>query len=186
MDQGNFRKQESVLNEFRHSCLGRIIICASIVAVLLVIAALTNPSSKRLEAATKDNIRQSIESNDSINVDWTDVLVSCIGNTFSSADGPVNRERWDWFFKRSRNRVSFTDHTFYSTVEIINGTMIEPEVCSIGIFGMVIPIVNFNRFLLRDEPLQDKPGKKLIDGGDNEEYLGETPELEPFRNMYGE
>lgn len=183
-NRGDYRTNKSAFKQFSGTCLGKIVIAASVVVLLLIISALTNPDEKKMRRENVDNIKQSILSRDSIEADWMDIVVSNIGHTFTTFKGEINKERMNLFKKY--NTLEYFDHTFFSTAYIRNHYTSEYTRCAIGIFGMVIPLVDFNRFLLREGPLQEQPGKQLVQPSGNEEYFGDTPELEPFRNMYGE
>ena len=171
-DRGSYRKNESVFKQFRRSCLGKVVISAVVMVIILIIAWLTNPSDKKMRAEMLDNIRQSIESRDSIEADWMDVFVSNIGHTFTHADSLPNKERLDLFNKF--NRLEYYHHTFFSTMYVFSTLTSEYERCGIGIFGLVIPTVNFNKFLPREGPMRSEYNQPLIQGGENEEYFGET------------
>lgn len=197
-DRGGFRTKDSTFKQFRKSCLGRIIIAAAILVVLLIIAAITKPSKEKMVKETKDNIRQSIESDLGREAEWIDVTVSNIGYSFSSAD-PDNKLTEEQKQRRKIQQKEFytekynnfdvnnvNNYAFFSTITIPNNIFGEPKVVGFGIFGLVIPLVNFNNFIPLDGKISDQPGKKINDGVAPDEYYGDTPELEPFRNMYGE
>ena len=196
-ERGSFRTKNSTFRQFRSSCLGKIIIAAAVFAVLLIIAAITNPSKEKMVRETKDNIRQSTESDMGRDAEWLEVTVNNIGYTFSSAK-PDNKLTAEEKERRKVQQESFyTEHcnhfdvsnvesyTFFSTLTIPNNIFGEPKVVGFGIFGLVIPLVNFNNFIPLDGRISDQPGKKINEGMP-EEYFGDTPELGPFRNMYGE
>ena len=44
----NFKQKETMSHAFYHSCLGKIVILAIIVAILLLLAMLTKPSKKTM------------------------------------------------------------------------------------------------------------------------------------------
>ena len=172
-DNGSYRTKESWFKQFRRSCLGKIAIAAGVLLLLMIVAWLTNPSEKKMRAEMLDNIRQSIESRDSIEADWMDILVSCIGNTFTKASPVPNETRLALFNKF--NQQEYFDNTFFSTMHVYNSVKAEDEVCGIGIFGLVIPIANFNKFLPREGPMRTEYNQPLIQPstGDGEEYYGD-------------
>ena len=137
---GNFRTQESLGHEFRHSCLGKLIILGGIICALLVVAHFTIPDEETMMTEMTDNIRQCIEANDSIKQDWLDDAISNIGYIFTEAD----------------------------CIHI-----------GIGIFGIVIPTVNFNDFLFKIGPMHkgydQKPVRSTIIRGGYD--FGSNPEL---------
>ena len=172
-DNSSYRTKESGFKQFRRSCLGKIVIAAGVFVILLIIAWLTNPSEKKMWTEMLDNIRQSIESRDSIEADWMDVFVSNIGNIFSKADGEPNQARLDLFNKF--NIQEYYDNTFFSTMHVYNSVRAQDEVCGIGIFGLVIPLANFNKFLPREGPMRTEYNQPLIEpSGNGDEYYGET------------
>lgn len=168
-----YRTNESLLKQFTHSCLGKIVILAVLLVILLVVAWLTNPSDRRMRNAMHDNIRQSIESRDSLTTDGLDDFVSNIGYTFTWTDEPENKERMALFDKY--NRREFYDHTFFSTMYIFNTLTTEHERCGVGIFGLVIPTVNFNKYLLREGPMRQEYEAPLIQQTtEPDEYFGDN------------
>lgn len=175
-DRGSYRTKNSTVGQMRHSCLGRLIILAVILAILGLIAFITRPSEQVMREKTIDNIRQWIEQRDSTETDDIDDFVANIGYIFTSADSTVNTERMAQFNKH--NRLKYYEHAFFSTVYIYNNYRIEPERCGIGIFGMVIPTVNFNDFMLSNDTLRRDYNQKLVDPTiGQEEYFGENPDL---------
>jgi hypothetical protein len=60
---------------------------------------------------------------------------------------------------------------------IYNSFYIEGKRCGWGIFGLVIPTVNFNDFLLRMGPGFKEYKRPEPDFDDSPEYLGENPDL---------
>lgn len=174
-DSGSYRTKESPFKQFRHSCLGKVVIAAVIMLILLIIAWLTNPSPKKMKTEMEDNIKESIWSRDSINADAMDIFMSNIGHTFTSFSGEVTddmKKRWKLFI--DSNDTTYYNHTFFSSMYIHHRYDQRYERCGIGIFGLVIPTVDFNKFIPREVPLPDYDDKPLIQGGDGEEYFGET------------
>jgi len=202
MDQtnrrGNFRTNESMFKQFRQSCLGKVVITGVIIIILLIVAAITNPSAEKMVSETIDNVHQSIESDLGRDAEWIEATVSNIGYTFSSADpdealskGQKERRKiqWEAFNAGSYNQFNesnVSNYTFFSTISIPNNIFGEPKVVGFGIFGLVIPTVNYNNFIPLDGKTGDRPGQKIDNGVNPDEYMGDNPELGPFRNMYGE
>ena len=171
-NRGSYRKQPGVVSQFFRSCLGKIVIAAIVFVVLLFIAFVTRPSDEDMRAGMLDNIRQSIESRDSIEADWMDIFVSNIGHTFTKADGEPNKARLDLFNKF--NQQEYFDNTFFSTMHVYNSVRAQDEVCGIGIFGLVIPVANFNKFLPREGPMRTEYNQPLIQPSGGDDYYGET------------
>jgi hypothetical protein len=175
-DRGSYRNKESLFNEFRHSCLGRIIMTAAILGVIGIIAIITCPSEQTMREEMHDNIRQCIEANDSLTTDWIDDAVNNIGYIFTSADSMANSDAMTNFNKH--NTLTYHNHTFFSTMRLYNTFKVQGMRCGIGIFGIVIPTVNFNDFLLRSGPMRKDYNQPIIRNtyGDDD-YMGETPDL---------
>lgn len=176
-DRGRYRTQESLGSQFLHSCLGKLFILGAFVGVLLVIALFTVPDEETMMAEMDDNIRQCIEANDSIKTDWIDDAVNNIGYIFTEADSIPDQELIDNFNKF--NKLEYYKHTFYATTLLHNNYKPEGIRAGVGIFGIVIPTVNFNDFLFRLGPMHrgydQKPVRStIIIEGDN---WSNNPEL---------
>lgn len=176
-DRGSFRKQESLLSEFSHSCLGRLILFVAIVTVLAILAIMTKPSEQTMREEMTDNIRQCIEANDSIATDWIDDAVNNVGYIFTEAD-TLGHDGSQLSTFNQYNRLEYYDHTLFATMRLFNNYRVEGVRCAIGIFGIVIPTVNFNDFLLRVGPMRKDYNQPIIrtNIGDDE-YIGENPDL---------
>jgi hypothetical protein len=174
-DRGEYRTKESAFKQFRHTCLGKIVIALGIFVLLLVLAWITNPSHKRMQEKMEDNIKESIWSRDSITADDMDIFVSCIGHTFTSFTDSVTddmRNRWNLFIMY--NDTAFYDHTFFSTMYVFNKLRSEHERCGVGIFGMVIPTADFNRFIPRDGERKEYNKPLIQQNVEEDPYFGET------------
>ena len=157
--RGSYRKKESIFTEFVNSCLGRTIIGLAILGILLLVAIITCPSEETMYEETRDNIRQCIEANDSLQIDGIDETLNNISYIFSKADTAVHDAEIMKSFDKY-NRLEYNNHT------------------AIGVFGLVIPTANFNDFLLRVGPMRkdyNTPAIKNTYG--DEEYFGENPDL---------
>lgn len=178
--RGDFRKRESLFGEFRHSCLGRLIFTIGILGIIAIIALITNPSEQTMREEMSDNIRQWIQESDSLNnSDWIDEAVINTGFIFTSADSVVTP--WQMQIEEQfekHNHVEYYDHSLFSTMHIFNSFHIQGKRCAIGFFGIVIPTVNFNDFILREGTMRkdyNQPVIRNING--DEEYYGENPDL---------
>ena len=182
MDQnkkGGFRTHESLAKSFTHSCLGKIIILAAVLAGLLVIAYLSVPDQETMTLETEDNIRQCIMANDSTKTDKIDDAINNIGYTFTHCDSTFELETWETFCKY--NQLQFHKHTFYNTMHIHNNLHPQGTRVGVGIFGMVIPTVNFTDILLSVGPVHKGYGKGLIKNTYiQEEYFGENPSVKEY------
>lgn len=158
--KGNFRTQESFAKEFWHSCLGKLIILGGIICALLVIAHFTIPDEETMMTEMTDNINQCIEANDSIKQDWIDDAISNIGYIFTQADSIPDQETLNNFYEY--NKVSYHRHTFYADVLLHNNFNPDGISIGIGIFGIVIPTINFHDFLFKIGPMHKGYDQKLI------------------------
>lgn len=176
-DNETFRTKESAFKQFRHTCLGRIVMTFALLVIVLIIAAISKPSPKKMQEEMWDNIRQSIESDGPSDMDAIDVFVDNIGYTFSSADPDEVKDICD-LFRNYNDTVFYNDNPFVATMYVQNG--VEPERCGIGIFGMVIPTANFKRFLPKDQPRGEYNEQLVQPNTDSEELYGDTP-VDVFR-----
>lgn len=175
-DRGSYRNKESILSEFRRSCLGRVIMTAGIIGIIAFFAILTCPSEQAMREEMNDNIRQCIEANDSLNTDWIDDAINNIGYIFTMADTSVYSEAMENF--DSQNTLTYHNHTFFSTMRLYNTFQVEGMRCGFGIFGLVIPTVNFNDFILRTGTMRRDYNQPIIRNNVNDdEYFGENPDL---------
>ena len=162
---------------FVHSCFGKLVILIAFILLGLFVALLTVPSDKKMTEEMTDNIRQCIQASDSVQQDKIDETVNNFFNIFTTADTTANdKEIIDLFNKY--NRLAIYRHTLYSTAYIHNNFKPEGTRVGFGIFGIVIPTVNFNDFLLRTGPIRRDYNQKL--GGhtySNDEDYGSNPDL---------
>ncbi len=176
-DRGSYRTNESAFKKFRRSCLGKIVIALGVLVIILLIALITKPSDEKMKREMDDNIKQSLWSRDSITADGMDIFVSNIGHTFSHFDAstPITKDmkyRLDSLFFKYNDTVYY-NHAFFRTMFVNNHLGRTPERAGVGIFGLVIPTVDFNKFIPRDAERKEY-NEPLIKGGDNEEYYGTT------------
>ena len=174
-ENSEFRTKESPFKQFRRTCLGKIVIALGIFIILLIIAWITNPSEKKMIDEMDDNIKQSIWSRDSIEADDLDIFVSNIGHTFTHWSDSVTEDMKSRLRRfNQNNKKDYYNHTFFTTMFINCNFKGVTKRVGLGIFGMVIPLVDFNQFVPREGPLPDYDNPKLIGGGDSEEYFGTT------------
>ena len=158
--------------------MGRLIIGTAILLIIAIIACLSKPSEETMRAKMNDNVLQWIQENDSLNTDDIDDAVNNAVFTFTTADTVLTPEHQEMMAQfEKHNRLEYYDHTLFATMVIYNSFHIEGKRCGIGVFGMVIPTVNFNDFLLRDGPMRKEYNKPVPQPMDNDEYFGENPDL---------
>ena len=183
-NRGSYRTQESLASMFFHSCLGKLVILGVVLAVLAFVAFLSRPSEQAMREEMTDNIRQCIETRDSINIDWIDAAVANIGYIFTEAGPNVDKELLANFNKH--NHMFFYDRTFYTSLHIINNFHPEGIRAGIGVFGVVIPMVNFNDLLLREGPVRKDYNQPILQNTGEEEDFGSTPDLIFREDNYGD
>ena len=176
-DRGSYRNKESIFSEFRRSCLGRFIMFAGILGLIALFAIFTCPSEETMREEMNDNIRQCIEANDSLNTDWIDDAINNIGYIFTTADTTASSEAMENF--DSQNTLTYHNHGVFSTMRLYNTFQVEGMRCGFGIFGLVIPTVNFNDFILRTGTMRRDYNQPIIHNNNvnDDEYLGENPDL---------
>ena len=165
----NYRTNESVGKMFLHSCLGRLIIFAAIIVVLLIIAYLTKPTDQEMRD----------EMNDSIRGDQIDDFVHNIGFIFTTADSTKVGKEWREVFDKY-NRLEIYNHAFFRTAYVYNNVKTEGTRVGFGLFGAVIPTANFNDFLLRVGPMRKSYNQKLINTTIIDADLGTNPNIQEF------
>ncbi|MBO4430108.1 MAG: hypothetical protein J5790_02070, partial [Bacteroidaceae bacterium] len=143
MNQTNNRinysgSNESITQAFSHSCLGKLLIAAAVLVVLLIIAYFTAPNEKEMRDEINDDIMQCMEMNDSIRGDKIDDYVHNIGFIFTSADSTKVGQEWREAFDKY-NHVEIYRHTFFTTAYVYNNILTEGSRVGIGVFGIVIP-----------------------------------------------
>jgi len=175
----NYRTNESIGKMFLHSCLGKTIIFAAIVMVLLIIAFLTKPTDQEMRDEMNDNIMQCMEMNDSIRGDQIDDFVHNIGFIFTTADSTKVGKEWREAFDKY-NRLEIFNHTFFRTAYIYNNVKTEGTRVGFGLYGLVIPTANFNDFLLRIGPMRKSYNQQLIRTTVIDSDLGSNPNIQEF------
>lgn len=174
------RAHETVPQAFMHSCFGKLLILGAILLVLLIIAYFTAPSEQVMREEMNDNIMECMEMNDSIRGDKIDDYVHNIGFIFTTADTTKVGKEWREAFDKY-NRLEIYRHTFFTTAYIYNNIRAEGVRVGIGAFGVVVPTVNFNDFLLRTGPIHKGYNQKLIRNGvipDTD--LGTNPNIQEY------
>jgi len=179
-DRGTYQKKETVGEMIYHSCLGKLMILAAILGVVMIFAYITCPSTEEMDRQMLDNVRMCIEANDSIKGDWLDDAVRNVGYIFTDADSLDGAESMEAFHKY--NRMESTRHGLYSTTRIIHYRAPEGIRIGIGIFGMVIPTLSYDDLLLRVDPLRKDYGDRIIKNAysrsDTDYELGLNPHEE--------
>ena len=175
----NTYKKQSTAQQFTGSCLGKIIICAAICIILLIVAALTRPSDSYMRWQMEDNITECIAASDSIESDIIDDYVGNIGRIFTHADSTdVNPELWETY--RQLNKLEIYPHLLFKTARIINNIHPEGVRVGIGLFGIVIPTVKYSDLLMNTGAVRGDYNQKLTNTPVPEMYTGDNPNIQPF------
>ena len=142
-------KKQSMTSEFTHSCLGKLVILAGFIVLLLIVALLTVPSDKEMRP-------------------------------FTEADTTFNDKEILETFNRNNNLEIFK-HALFSVARVSNNLHPEGMREGIGIFGIVIPILNYDDFLMAEGNIRGKHHERIIgDGTVPEMDYGNNPMLKPY------
>jgi hypothetical protein len=90
----------------------------------------------------------------------TNFNVNNVGYIFTHADSIPNKEIIENFEKY--NKLEYYEHPFYATTLLHNNFKPDGIRVGIGIFGIVIPTVNFNDFLFRIGPMHKGYNQKIL------------------------
>ena len=183
MDQtstGGFKQNESALQAFYHSCLGKITILAGILILLFIVGIMTKPTQEEMEMEMVDDILQCIQANDSIQGDGIDDQVNNLSSVFSRADtAKINKELL--VSLKKNNRLEIYNHSFFRTAYIINNIHPAGVRVGVGMFGVVYPTVLYKDLLLNVGPMQKKYKDGVIRTGTiNTHDLGTNPDVKPY------
>lgn len=180
--RNSYRTQQSVAQEFYHSCLGKIIILLVFLGVIFVIAVMTVPSDEKMQTEMMDNIRECIQENDSIKGDGIDDAVANFSRVFTEADSTFNdKEAMEAFHKY--NKLEIYRHSFYSTARLRNNLSAEGIRVGIGIFNLVIPTVKYSDIILFVSTIKNYNKERLIDPTPQDEYVGENPNIKEYHYL---
>ena len=183
MDQtsnGNFKKNESPIQAFYHSCLGKIAILIGILILLFIVAIMTKPTQEEMEMEMVDNILQCIQANDSIQGDDIDDQVNNMNSVFSRADtAKINKELLTSLKKN--NKLEIYNHSFFRTAYIINNIYPQGRRVGFGMYGVVYPTVLYKDLLLNVGPMQKKYKDGVIRTGTISNHdLGTNRAVKPY------
>jgi len=183
MDQsnrGNYRKQETPIEAFYHSCLGKLIILAAVLGVFFVLGVMSKPSHEEMANEMVDDILQCIAANDSIRGDKIDDYVKNLSYIFSSVDtAEVNADLRTSLNKN--NRMEIYNHSWFRTAYIFNN--IHPEGIRVGwgLYGFVVPTVTYDDLLLNVGPMQKKYKDGIIRSTVTDTHdMGSNPNVKPY------
>ena len=172
-------KKESMSAEFTKSCLGKLIISGVIVFILLIVAFMTVPSDEEMYEQMNDNIRECIQDNFEKRCDPVDEVFNNLRRPFTQADTTFNDKEIMEMFHRN-NRLEVYRHKLFSTAYIFNNIHTEGIREGIGIFGIVIPLLNYDDFLMTEGDVRGKIHDRIMKDAGMPEDLGENPMLKPY------
>lgn len=174
-------KKKNILQEFFHSCLGKIVIFLGVLLVLYIFAIITVPTKNMMLEEAFDNIQECLQDNDSIKADEIDEFINNISRTISVADTTkTNKEVLNTFLKY--NTLIVYSHLGFKTVHIVNGIYPQGERIGIGLFQTVISTVNYNDLVVTTGAVRGDYNKQLnapIEVPDSL-YTGENPNVQPY------
>ena len=174
-------KKKNILQEFFHSCLGKIVIILGVLLVLYIFAIITVPTKKMMLEEAFDNIQECLQDNDSIKADEIDEFINNISRTISVADTTkTNKEVLNTFLKY--NTLMVYSHLGFKTVHIVNGIYPQGERIGIGLFQTVISTVNYNDLVVTTGAVRGDYNKQLnapVEVPDSL-YTGENPNVQPY------
>ena len=176
----NFKTNQSFTQEFTRSCLGRIIIAGVILLVAMLVAYFTAPKEADMNLEMTDNIMQCLQENDSIKGDDIDDDVNNFGFIFTEADTTQISEDVRKAY-HMYNKLEVYRHTFYATTHLRNNLHPEGIRVGVGVFGLVIPTINYRDILLDVGPVHKGYNQRIIQPNTNNEVdLGENPNIQEF------
>ena len=177
-NQDSFNKHESTWQSFHKSCLGRIVIAAIVLLVLLIAASLSRPTEEKMTYETKDNILQLIADNDSSKQDQIDNTFANVGYMFTMRDTLKKDTMWNTF--DLYNTLEYKRHAFYSEMILHNTLHVMGKNCAVGFFGLVIPTIEYEDLLLNAGIMRKDYNQKIINEVPvpDEFYFGNDPDLD--------
>ena len=183
MDQsnrGSYRKEETPLQAFYHSCLGKLVIFGGLLVVLFFVAVMTKPTEDEMMMEMTDNVLQCLEANDSIRGDGLDDQVNNLGNVFSKADtAKINKDLIQSYVKN--NRLEVYNHSWFRTAYVYNNIHTQGVRIGYGFFGLVYPTVTYSDLLLNVGPMQKKYNDGVIRSTIvNTHDLGSNPNVKEY------
>jgi len=176
--------KDSLATQFVRSCFGKIVILIAFIALVLIFAKMTIPSDEKMEFGTFDGVYHCIVESHGVPGDKSDDIVRNTIATFSHETDSLKKDSVLEDFNKF-NRLETYHHTFFSTTYIISNFNSNGARAAVGIFGMVIPTVNFNDFVLRNGPVRKDYNQKILKQSiTSDTYMGDNPDLGNTYNTY--
>ena len=169
--------KETLAAEIKKSCLAKVIMLVAVMLLLMLSAKLTIPSDEQMMYGTLDGVCQCIQDSHGVPGDKSDDIVRNGIATVSHETDSAKKDTILADFKKF-NRVEIYHHTFFSTAYIISNFNSRGARAAVGIFGLVIPTVNFNDFVLRNGPIRKEYNQRIIKQTiTSDTYMGGNPDL---------
>lgn len=176
--------KETLAAEIKKSCLAKVIMLVAVMLLLMLSAKLTIPSDEQMMYGTLDGVCQCIQDSHGVPGDKSDDIVR---NGIATVNHETDSAKKDTIladFKKF-NRVEIYHHTFFSTAYIISNFNSRGARAAVGIFGLVIPTVNFNDFVLRNGPIRKEYNQRIIKQTiTSDTYMGDNPDLGNTYNTF--
>ena len=176
--------KETLAAEIKKSCLAKVIMLVAVMLLLMLSAKLTIPSDEQMMYGTLDGVCQCIQDSHGVPGDKSDDIVRNGIATVSHETDSAKKDTILADFKKF-NRVEIYHHTFFSTAYIISNFNSRGARAAVGIFGLVIPTVNFNDFVLRNGPIRKEYNQRIIKQTiTSPTYMGDNPDLGNTYNTF--
>ena len=176
--------KETLAAEIKKSCLAKVIMLVAVMLLLMLSAKLTIPSDEQMMYGTLDGVCQCIQDSHGVPGDKSDDIVRNGIATVSHETDSAKKDTILADFKKF-NRVEIYHHTFFSTAYIISNFNSRGARAAVGIFGLVIPTVDFNDFVLRNGPIRKEYNQRIIKQTiTSDTYLGDNPDLGNTYNTF--
>lgn len=176
--------KETLAAEIKKSCLAKVIMLVAVMLLLMLSAKMTIPSDEQMMYGTLDGVCQCIQDSHGVPGDKSDDIVRNGIATVSHETDSAKKDTILADFKKF-NRVEIYHHTFFSTAYIISNFNSRGARAAVGIFGLVIPTVNFNDFVLRNGPIRKEYNQRIIKQTiTSDTYMGDNPDLGNTYNTF--
>ena len=176
--------KETLAAEIKKSCLAKVIMLVAVMLLLMLSAKLTIPSDEQMMYGTLDGVCPCIQDSHGVPGDKSDDIVRNGIATVSHETDSAKKDTILADFKKF-NRVEIYHHTFFSTAYIISNFNSRGARAAVGIFGLVIPTVNFNDFVLRNGPIRKEYNQRIIKQTiTSDTYMGDNPDLGNTYNTF--
>ncbi len=183
-DRGTYTK-DSYSKELGKSCLFRFFKLGGVVILILVLAIFTVPSEERMKKGTFDAVVLCILGDLVGEQDRADDFARNMSSMVTRLDSTSNRIEQVVTFKKL-NTMEVYNHLFYSTLYIHNSARPQGVRAAIGVFGLVIPTVGSNDFLLNTELMRfDNGDRRLgVPAEEGDGSLGDPLDYDDDYNPY--